>query len=44
MRVIVDTDFLICAAAVSYGCDILTTDKDFGYFSQVLPISLYQPF
>ena len=39
-----NTDFLICAAAVNYDCEVLTTDKDFVHFSQMLPIRLYQPF
>ena len=36
-----NTDFLICAAAVNYDCEIFTTDKDFGHFAKVLPVSLY---
>ena len=37
----VNTDFLICAAAVNHNCSIFTTDKDFVNFSNLLPISLY---
>ncbi len=37
-----NTDFLICAAAVNHNCQIFTTDKDFDYFSTVLPIKLYK--
>ena len=37
-----NTDFLICAAAVNHNCEILTTDKDFDHFSNILPITLHQ--
>ncbi len=36
-----NTDFLICAAAVTYALPIFTTDKDFKNFQKVLPIKLY---
>ena len=35
------TDFLICSAAVNHTCEILTTDKDFDRFSELLPITLH---
>ena len=38
-----NTDFLICAASVNHGCEVLTADEDFTRFAQVLPISLYRP-
>jgi predicted nucleic acid-binding protein len=33
-------DLLICAVAVRLNCPILTTDKDFGFYQQQLPIKL----
>ena len=39
-----NTDFLICAASVLRGYDILTTDKDFNEFAKHLPISLLAVF
>lgn len=36
-----NTDFLICAAAVSRDYEILTTDKDFTLFAELLPVTLY---
>ena len=36
-----NTDFLICATAVSYSLPIFTIDKDFKNFQKVLPIRLY---
>lgn len=38
-----NTDFLICAAAARRRCAILTTDRDFSHFAQVLPIQLHVP-
>jgi predicted nucleic acid-binding protein len=35
------TDFLICAVAVRLDVEILTTDKDFTFYQQHLPIKLY---
>jgi predicted nucleic acid-binding protein len=37
------TDFLICAAAIRNNLSILTTDKDFSLFAQLIPIKLLQP-
>lgn len=37
-----NTDFLICSTAVNNGCEILTTDKDFELFANVLPIALHK--
>ena len=37
-----NTDFLICAAAVRRNYIIITTDNDFKYFSQHLPIILFE--
>jgi len=37
------TDFLICAAAIRNNMSILTTDKDFSLFAQLIPIKLLQP-
>jgi hypothetical protein len=34
-------DLLICAVAVRLNSPILTTDKDFGFYQQHLPIKLY---
>jgi len=34
-------DLLICAVAVRLNASILTSDKDFGFYQQYLPISLY---
>ncbi len=34
-------DFLICAVAVRLKMSIYTCDKDFGFYSQLLPITLY---
>lgn len=36
-----NTDFLICASAASRDYEILTTDKDFTLFAELLPIALY---
>jgi len=36
-------DFLICAVADRVGMPIFTQDKDFEYYSKIIPISLYQP-
>ncbi len=35
-------DFLICAVAVRLNVEIFTTDKDFEYYQQHLPIKLYR--
>jgi len=35
-------DFLICAVATKHNLDIYTTDKDFEFYSSVLPISLHK--
>lgn len=35
------TDFLICAVAVRLDVEILTTDKDFAFYQQHLPIKLH---
>ena len=37
-----NTDFLICAAAVNHTCEIFTTDRDFSYFAEILPVSLHK--
>ena len=34
-------DLLICAVAVRLNVSILTSDKDFGFYQQYLPIKLY---
>jgi predicted nucleic acid-binding protein len=34
-------DLLICAVSVRLNCPILTTDKDFGFYQQHLPIKLF---
>lgn len=34
-------DFLICAVAVRLNVPLLTSDKDFGFYQQHLPIKLY---
>lgn len=34
-------DLLICAVAVRLNIPILTSDKDFGFYQQHLPIKLY---
>lgn len=36
------TDFLICAVSIRLNTEIYTSDKDFSYYSQHLPISLYK--
>jgi len=36
-------DLLICAVAVRLNIQIFTTDKDFSFYQQHLPIKLYQP-
>lgn len=36
-----NTDFLICAVAVRHQMPIFTTDADFAFFQQHLPIQLY---
>jgi hypothetical protein len=35
-------DFLICAVSVRLNAKIFTTDKDFDFYQQHLPIKLYQ--
>jgi len=35
-------DFLICAVAYRLKMNIFTCDKDFGFYSQYLPIELYE--
>ena len=37
-----NTDFLICAVAARYQMPIFTTDVDFSFFQQHLPIKLYR--
>ncbi len=37
-----NTDFLICAISVNHNCEILTTDKDFEHFAELLPINLFK--
>lgn len=37
------TDFLICAVAHRLKVDIYTTDKDFNFYEQHLPIKLFAP-
>ena len=37
-----NTDFLICAVAVRHQMSIFTTDADFTYFQQYLPIKLHR--
>jgi predicted nucleic acid-binding protein len=39
-----NTDFLICAAASRRKMPILTTDKDFYNFADVLPVEVYERF
>ncbi len=34
-------DFLICAQAISHDLPLLTTDRDFSYFAEHLPLDLY---
>lgn len=36
-----NTDFLICAAAISESMPVFSTDKDFVQFAKVLPIKLH---
>jgi len=38
-----NTDFLICAIAEDYRFSILTTDKDFEHYKEILPIVLHSP-
>lgn len=38
-----NTDFLICAIASRRELPILTTDKDFDQFKNILPINLHMP-
>jgi predicted nucleic acid-binding protein len=38
-----NTDFLICACSVSWGYPILTKDKDFMSFREILPCELLEP-
>ncbi len=38
-----NTDFLICAVAVQHQMPIFTTDADFTFFQQYLPIKLHRP-
>ncbi len=38
-----NTDFLICAVAVRSQMPIFTTDADFTFFQQYLPIKLHRP-
>ncbi len=37
-----NTDFLICAVAVRHQMPLFTTDADFNFFQQHLPIKLYR--
>ena len=37
-----NTDFLICAAAVRRDISILTTDRDFERFAEILPVYLHR--
>lgn len=37
-----NTDFLICAISKRYKMPILTTDKDFIHFQNILPVELYK--
>ena len=37
-----NTDFLICAIAVRHDFSIFTTDADFTFFAEVLPIAVYE--
>lgn len=39
-----NTDFLICAAASRRKMPVLTTDKDFYNFADVLPVAIYEKF
>lgn len=34
-------DFLICAQAINHDLPLLTTDRDFSYFAEYLPLDLY---
>ncbi len=34
-------DFLICAQAINHDLPLLTTDRDFSYFAEHLPLVLY---
>ena len=36
-------DFLICAVSIRLKMKIYTSDKDFNYYSEHLPITLYRP-
>lgn len=36
-------DFLICAVSTRLKMEIYTSDKDFNYYSEHLPITLYRP-
>ena len=36
-------DFLICAMAVQRDCSILTTDNDFRFYANYLPITILSP-
>lgn len=38
-----NTDFLICACSASWGYPILTKDKDFKRFREILPCDLLEP-
>ncbi|MHC1728389.1 MAG: PIN domain-containing protein [Syntrophobacteraceae bacterium] len=38
-----NTDFLICAVAAQHRMSIFTTDADFTFFRQYLPIKLHRP-
>lgn len=37
-----NTDFLICAVSERHNVPVFTTDQDFDYFSQHLPVRLYE--
>lgn len=38
-----NVDFLICAVAIRRDLWIYTSDRDFEYFAQLLPLKLYSP-
>jgi len=42
MKVIIDTDFLICAVATRCDMPIFTTDQDFIHFQEVIPVKLHK--
>lgn len=37
-----NTDFLICAVALTRGLSIYTTDKDFEHYSRILSVKLHE--